>query len=67
MTGGGGARFSHLRGADHRVTSDIDLTDPHPFHYVVLEATPGSLCAYVLGFDRADQELRRIDEWTWPI
>jgi predicted phosphodiesterase len=65
--GGGGPRFSHLNGADQRLTSDIDLTDPHPFHYVVLEATPGSLCAFVLGFDTIDQELRRIDEWSWPI
>jgi len=65
--GGGGARFTHLHGADHILTPDIDLTDPHPFHYVVLEATPGSLCAFVLGFDTIDQELRRIDEWSWPI
>ena len=38
--GGGGARFSHLHGDKLRQKAKLDLADPHPLHYLDIEASP---------------------------
>jgi len=35
--GGGGARFAHLHGKKQRQRAELDLPDPNPLHYVVVE------------------------------
>ena len=57
--GGGGPRFAHLHGSRQRRTADIDISDPNPLHYIVLEAAPAAISARVRGLD--DQAARWIE------
>jgi predicted phosphodiesterase len=62
--GGGGARFSHRHGEKRRRTSVLDLADPHPLHYISVQASPGDVVLNVRAIDEHSETWTDLDRWS---
>jgi len=62
--GGGGARFNHLHGDKRRLPGVLDLTDPNPLHYVLVEANADSVTCTVRAIDGRSGEWVELDHWS---
>ena len=62
--GGGGARFNHLHGDKRRLPGELDLTDPNPLHYVLVEANADSVTCTVRAIDHRNGEWVELDHWS---
>jgi predicted phosphodiesterase len=61
--GGGGARFGHRHGDRCRLEAVVDLPDPHPFHYGVVEATNDSFSCTIKAADANGGRARVLDQF----
>ncbi len=64
--GGGGARFSHLRGDRSRCPDVLDLTDPHPLHFISMQARPDTVSCTVRAIDEQSGDWFVLDQWSMP-
>jgi len=62
--GGGGARFSHRHGEKRRTAAVLDLADPHPLHYISVQASPDAVSYSVRAIDERNGDWVELDHWT---
>jgi hypothetical protein len=62
--GGGGPRARCRRGRWQRYKSEVELTHPHPLHYVRLEATPNRIVAVVRCRSEESGNWKELDQWS---
>jgi hypothetical protein len=62
--GGGGARFSHRHGGKRRRAAVLDLADPHPLHFISVQADPDAVAFSVRAIDERSGDWVELDEWT---
>jgi len=62
--GGGGARFGHRHGEKRRRAAVLDLADPHPLHYISVEASRDAVAFSVRAIDEASGDWVDLDHWT---
>jgi predicted phosphodiesterase len=65
--GGGGARVPHLHGVHQRHVAAVDLPDPHPLHYLQLEASAERVRIVARGHDQAIDGWRELDACEFTI
>jgi hypothetical protein len=62
--GGGGARFAHRHSEKRRRPAMVDISDPHPLHFVSVEASPDVISYSVRAIDECSGGWVELDRWA---